>query len=96
MHSLNFLLWFQLKAIRQIITAGFIDQVAIRKGLLDKTANTYSSTRGIAYRIMLTDEDVYIHPSSVLYHQKPPDFVVYQELQRTSKVWMKGVYTNLL
>ncbi|CAG8615222.1 8375_t:CDS:10 [Paraglomus brasilianum] len=84
----------QLKAIRQIITAGFIDQVAIRKGLLDKTANTYSSTRGIAYRIMLTDEDVYIHPSSVLYHQKPPDFVVYQELQRTSKVWMKGVFNE--
>ncbi|CAG8609972.1 4806_t:CDS:10, partial [Paraglomus occultum] len=81
----------QLKVIRQIITAGFIDQVAIRKGLLDKAANTYSSTRGIAYRIMLTDEDVYIHPSSVLYHQQPPDFVVYQELQRTSKVWMKGL-----
>lgn len=39
---------------------------------------------------MWTDDDVFIHPSSILYHNKPPDFVVYQELHRTSKVWMKG------
>ncbi|CAG8627079.1 1193_t:CDS:2, partial [Racocetra fulgida] len=79
----------QLEALRQIIAAGFIDQVAIRKDVVDGTGKTYSSTRGITYSTMWTDEDVFVHPSSVLYHEKPPDFVVYQELQRTNKVWMK-------
>ncbi|CAG8498974.1 28335_t:CDS:2, partial [Racocetra persica] len=86
----------QLEALRQIIAAGFIDQVAIRKDVVDGTVKTYSSTRGIAYSTMWTDEDVFVHPSSVLYHEKPPDFVVYQELQRTNKVWMKGIVLNEL
>ncbi|CAG8438620.1 8713_t:CDS:10 [Ambispora leptoticha] len=84
----------QLKVLRQIITAGFIDQVAVRKGLVDKSANaasSFSSTRGVAYTTMWSDEDAFIHPSSVLYHAEPPNFVVYQELQRTTKIWMKGV-----
>ncbi|CAG8456674.1 4925_t:CDS:10 [Dentiscutata erythropus] len=81
----------QLEALRQIIAAGFIDQVAIRKDLVDGTTKAFSSTRGISYSTMWTDEDVFIHPSSVLYHGKPPDFVVFQELQRTNKVWMKGI-----
>ncbi|KAF0428702.1 P-loop containing nucleoside triphosphate hydrolase protein [Gigaspora margarita] len=81
----------QLEALRQIIAAGFIDQVAMRKDLVDGMTKTFSSTRGIAYSTMWTNEDVFIHPSSVLYHGKPPDFVVYQELQRTNKVWMKGI-----
>ncbi|CAG8442945.1 4688_t:CDS:10 [Ambispora gerdemannii] len=81
----------KLKVLRQIITAGFIDQVAIRKGLVDKSAASFSSTRGVAYATMWSDEDAFIHPSSVLYHGEPPNFVVYQELQRTTKVWMKGV-----
>ncbi|CAG8619606.1 10750_t:CDS:10, partial [Cetraspora pellucida] len=85
----------QLEALRQIITAGFIDQVAIRKDVADGTMKTYSSTRGIAYSTMWADEDVFVHPSSVLYHEKPPDFVVYQELQRTNKVWMKGIVLNM-
>lgn len=83
--------WYaKLKAIRQIITAGFIDQIAIRKGLIDKSSKMFSSTRNVEYCIMWTDDVVFIHPSSILYHNKPPDFVVYQELHRTSKIWMKG------
>nr|CAG8440501.1 12065_t:CDS:10 [Entrophospora candida] len=81
----------QLKAIRQMITAGFIDQVAVRKNLIDKSSDRSSSRKGIVYSTMWTDDDVYIHPSSILYHAKPPDFVVYQELHYTNKVWMKGI-----
>ncbi|RIA89599.1 P-loop containing nucleoside triphosphate hydrolase protein [Glomus cerebriforme] len=81
----------QLKAIRQIITAGFIDQIAIRKGLIDKSSKIFSSARNVEYCTMWADDNVFIHPTSILYHHKPPDFVVYQELHRTSKVWMKGI-----
>ncbi|CAB4420840.1 unnamed protein product [Rhizophagus irregularis] len=81
----------QLKAIRQVITAGFIDQIAIRKGLIDKSSKIFSSTRNVEYCTMWGNDNVFIHPTSVLYHNKPPDFVVYQELHKTSKVWMKGV-----
>lgn len=76
-----------------MITAGFIDQVAIRKNLIDKSSDRSSSikNKGAVYSTMWTNDDVYIHPSSILYHAKPPDFVVYQELHYTNKVWMKGV-----
>ncbi|CAG8530050.1 13771_t:CDS:10, partial [Acaulospora colombiana] len=79
----------QLKALRQIIAAGFIDQVAVRKGLIDNTTRTFSSTRNVAYKTMWSDDDVFVHSSSVLYHEKPSDYVVYQELHKTNKVWMK-------
>ncbi|CAG8444457.1 12685_t:CDS:10 [Funneliformis mosseae] len=81
----------QIKALKQIITAGFIDQVAIRKGVIEKSSKTFSSTRNVEYCTMWTEDVVFIHPTSILYHNKPPNFVVYQELHKTSKVWMKGV-----
>ncbi|SCV72455.1 BQ2448_3992 [Microbotryum intermedium] len=85
----------QLKVLRQLLTSAFIDQVAIRKDLADK-ASTLSyakivSTRGVPYRAFGIDEDIFIHPSSILFHQAPPEFVVFQEVMRTSKVWMKTV-----
>lgn len=79
--------------MRQLLTAGFIDHVAVRKDLLQKTpeGSKYSSSRGIPYCALDVEEDVFIHPSSVLFHSPPPDYVVYQEIVRTSRVWMKGV-----
>ena len=74
-----------------MLTAGFIDQVAVRKDLVQKTSgNKYESTRGIAYRALGVAEDVFIHPSSSLFHSAPPDFVVFQEVVRTSRIWIKG------
>ncbi|WVR05910.1 hypothetical protein IAU60_002936 [Kwoniella sp. DSM 27419] len=82
----------QLKVLRQIITAGFIDQVAVREDLVQKKGGTYESTRGVPYRAVgLVAETVFIHPSSSLFHRTPPDFVVFSEVVRTSKPWMKGV-----
>ena len=81
---------FQLKVLRQIIAAGFIDQIAIRKDVLEKASGTkFASGRGVAYRAIDIDEDVFIHPSSVLFHQSPPEYVAFQEVVRGSRVWMK-------
>ncbi|KAM0749651.1 P-loop containing nucleoside triphosphate hydrolase protein [Meredithblackwellia eburnea MCA 4105] len=83
----------QLKVIRQLVTSAFIDQVAIRKDLVDKSSSlSYArvpSTRGVPYRAFGIDEDLFIHPSSGTFHNAPAEFVVFQELHRTSKVWMK-------
>ncbi|BGP37169.1 putative ATP-dependent RNA helicase DHR1 [Rhodotorula kratochvilovae] len=85
----------QLKVLRQLITAAFIDQVAIRKDLVDKTSNMSfskaASTRGVQYRSFGIDEDLFIHPSSNLFHHAPPEFIVYNELHRTHKVWLKTI-----
>ncbi|OZJ01559.1 hypothetical protein BZG36_05386, partial [Bifiguratus adelaidae] len=84
----------QLKALRQIILAGSIDSIAIRKDLVDSTAKPaahYKSCHGVPYKVMWSDDDVYIHPSSVLYHQPPQPMVTYQEMFQTTKVWLKGL-----
>jgi len=89
----------QLKILRQLLTAAFIDQVAVRK---DKVQNTsisgvqFASTNGIPYRALGIQEDVFIHPSSLLASQSPPEYVVFTEIIRTSKPWMKGKLPDLL
>ncbi|GAA6063790.1 hypothetical protein JCM10212_001360 [Sporobolomyces blumeae] len=83
----------QLKVLRQLLTSAFIDQIAIRKDIADKSSNVsyhrVASTRGIPYRTFGIEEDLFIHPSSNLFHAAPPEFIVYQELHRTHKVWLK-------
>ena len=37
-------------------------------------------------------DDVYIHPSSVLFNHSPPDYVVYLEVVRTNRIWLKGLF----
>ncbi|KAJ7644132.1 P-loop containing nucleoside triphosphate hydrolase protein [Roridomyces roridus] len=84
----------QLKVIRQLLTAGFIDQVAVRKDCVQQTASSgvkYSTSKGVAYKALGVSEDVFIHPSSVLANSPPPEYVVFSELLRTSRVWIKGV-----
>ncbi|KAL7285666.1 hypothetical protein ACG7TL_000771 [Trametes sanguinea] len=86
----------QLKVLRQLIAAGFIDQVAVRKDIAQKgigSGTQYTTSRGVAYQALGIDEDVFIHPSSVLANQPPPDYVVFLEVVRTSRVYIKGVTT---
>ncbi|THH12553.1 hypothetical protein EW146_g7588 [Bondarzewia mesenterica] len=83
----------QLKVLRQLLAAGFIDQVAVRNDLIRKDAasgNQYATASGVPYQAMGIEEDVYIHPSSVLATVSPPDFIVFHEVVRTSRVWLKG------
>jgi hypothetical protein len=89
----------QVKALRQLIAASFIDQVAVRKDLVqlsDANGNKYASCRGIAYRANGVIEDVFIHPSSVLFHKPPPDYIVFQEVARGTKVWIKSRFIPLV
>jgi len=66
--------------IRQIITAGSIDQVAC---LTREGSSTF-------YSVLHSTERVYIHPSSFVF-DSPPDFCVYREITHTSRPYMKGV-----
>ncbi|GAA6009925.1 hypothetical protein JCM11491_000868 [Sporobolomyces phaffii] len=85
----------QLKVLRQLITSAFIDQIAIRKDIADKSSSVsyhkVASTRGIPYRTFGIEEDLFVHPSSNLFHGPPPEFIVFQELHRTHKVWLKSL-----
>ncbi|WWC66285.1 uncharacterized protein I206_100186 [Kwoniella pini CBS 10737] len=96
----------QLKIIKQIITSGFIDQIAIREDLITKKGGngfTYESSRGVKYRINnlssfsnkgIGAEGIFIHPSSILFHKSPPEFLVYSEIiksQQTGKIWLKNL-----
>ncbi|KAJ7573380.1 P-loop containing nucleoside triphosphate hydrolase protein [Mycena floridula] len=83
----------QLKVIRQLLTAAFIDQTAVRKDRIDRSSSgtQHSTCKGVPYRAIGIEEDVYIHPSSVLANGPPPEYVVFYEVVRTSQVWLKGL-----
>ncbi len=66
--------------LRQIITAGLIDQVAC---LQREGSATW-------YAVLHSSDKVYIHPTSCL-HGALPDFCVYREIAHTSKPYMKGL-----
>jgi ATP-dependent RNA helicase DHX37/DHR1 len=76
------------------LTAGFIDQVAVRKDRIDQTSSAgvkYATSKGVPYKALGISEDVFIHPSSVLANTAPPEYVVFSEVIRTTRVWIKGV-----
>lgn len=84
----------QLKVLRQLLAAGFIDQIAIRKDLAERSSSSgtkFASSRGIEYRAVDIAEDVFIHPSSALFHQNPPEYVAFQEVVRGTKIWIKNL-----
>ncbi|XP_063051694.1 probable ATP-dependent RNA helicase DHX37 [Engraulis encrasicolus] len=76
----------QVLCIRQVVLAGLGDHLARRvqaEEMLDpKWIN--------GYKTPLLDEPVFIHPNSAL-HKNPPDFLVYQEIMETTKMYMRGV-----
>lgn len=85
---------FQIKVLRQLLTAGFIDQVAVRKDLVDRNDSSgtqFSTSKNVPYRAISIQEDVYIHPSSILANSSPPDYLVYHEIVRTSRAYLKGM-----
>ncbi|THH11168.1 hypothetical protein EW145_g835 [Phellinidium pouzarii] len=82
----------QIKVLRQLLCSAFIDQIAVRKDLIQNTemsGNKYATTRGVPYRALGISEDVFIHPGSMLYSKAPPDFVMFQEAVRSSQLWLK-------
>jgi ATP-dependent RNA helicase DHX37/DHR1 len=83
----------QLKILRQLLASAFIDQVAIRKDLVSSAVSSgaqYATSNNVAYRALDIEEDLFIHPSSILATRAPPEYVVFCEVVRTTRVWMKG------
>ncbi|KAG7724277.1 hypothetical protein KL948_005331 [Ogataea haglerorum] len=84
----------QVEAIKQMITAGFIDHVAVRADIVDKNVKIPNNAPITAIRYLTlmptsdTDSDgfVYIHPNSVLSKcgEMPPSYLVYQSLTANS------------
>ncbi|KAG0703797.1 P-loop containing nucleoside triphosphate hydrolase protein [Suillus ampliporus] len=83
----------QLKAIRQLLTAAFIDQVAVRKDLIQNNSSgrQFSTAKGVPYAAVGISVDVFIHPMSVLANRPPPDYLVFSEVVQTSRTWIKGL-----
>ncbi|XP_017506592.1 probable ATP-dependent RNA helicase DHX37 isoform X2 [Manis javanica] len=76
----------QVTYLRQIVAAGLGDHLARRVQSEDLLDDKWRN----AYKTPLLDDPVFIHPSSVLFRELP-DFVVYQEIVETTKMYMKGV-----
>ncbi|KAI2470274.1 P-loop containing nucleoside triphosphate hydrolase protein [Annulohypoxylon bovei var. microspora] len=89
----------QITALKQMVAAGFIDQVAIRADLAPSPPELYRKPRraiDVPYIPLQPinsgsrdplDGLVYVHPSSPLAHRSPaecPGFVVYANLQRAA------------
>ncbi|KGL82451.1 putative ATP-dependent RNA helicase DHX37, partial [Tinamus guttatus] len=76
----------QATYLRQIVLAGLGDHVARRVQAEELLDDKWKN----AYKTALLDDPVFIHPSSILFKQLP-EFVVYQEIVETTKLYMKGV-----
>ena len=96
----------QLSALKQIVAAGFIDQIAIRADLApNPPAMTKAPNRAInvpyltlfpsheGRASMLEEKAVFIHPSSILADipmKELPQYLVYARLQRSSFATIEG------
>ncbi|ODV62995.1 ATP-dependent RNA helicase ECM16 [Ascoidea rubescens DSM 1968] len=85
----------QINALKQMITAGFIDQIAIRGDLASSDVQFTNKSRimSIPYKTLFStkfdlDDDayVYIHPGSILMNcgELPPPYLVYQTVNLSS------------
>ncbi|KAI8986924.1 P-loop containing nucleoside triphosphate hydrolase protein [Pilobolus umbonatus] len=84
----------QLKVLKQIITAGFIDCVAMRQDVLETgggKGQKFKTAKNVVYKLLWNDEEAFIHPNSILYYQEPPAMLVYTEVFKGGKNWLKGV-----
>lgn len=80
----------EAKLLRQIVLAGMADQVA-RKVMPDEVDEEEDKTKWkYAYKTMDMEDPVFIHSGCVL-RRTCPEWVVYQEVYETNKMYMRGV-----
>nr|XP_032824376.1 probable ATP-dependent RNA helicase DHX37 [Petromyzon marinus]XP_032824377.1 probable ATP-dependent RNA helicase DHX37 [Petromyzon marinus]XP_032824378.1 probable ATP-dependent RNA helicase DHX37 [Petromyzon marinus]XP_032824379.1 probable ATP-dependent RNA helicase DHX37 [Petromyzon marinus]XP_032824380.1 probable ATP-dependent RNA helicase DHX37 [Petromyzon marinus] len=79
----------QVKTLRQLVLAASGERLARRAPSAAQAGGGEGKGRH-AYRTAYLEDSVYIHPSSVLC-KKLPEYVVYQELLETSRMYMNGV-----
>ncbi|XP_014479502.1 PREDICTED: probable ATP-dependent RNA helicase kurz [Dinoponera quadriceps] len=76
--------------LRQIVLAGMADQVA-KKVLPDEVKEDQDKSKWkYAYRTSEMEDPVFMHSSCVL-RKTSPEWVVYQEVYETNKIYMRGV-----
>ncbi|KAK4878089.1 hypothetical protein RN001_010595 [Aquatica leii] len=80
----------QSKLLRQIILAGMGDQVAKKIKQEELKESEDKIKLKYAYRANNLEEPVFLHQGSVL-KKTLPEFVVYQEIYETNKMYMRGV-----
>uniref|UniRef100_A0A1B6MBY0 Uncharacterized protein n=1 Tax=Graphocephala atropunctata TaxID=36148 RepID=A0A1B6MBY0_9HEMI len=79
----------QAKQLRKILLAGMVNQVARR--LDDRELVALSIRKGKpVYRTPEMEDVVYLSTTSVLY-KSAPDWIVYQEIFQTDKMYFRGV-----
>ncbi|XP_026176682.1 putative ATP-dependent RNA helicase DHX37 [Mastacembelus armatus] len=76
----------QVFCLRQIVVAGLGDHLARRVQAEDVLDPKWKN----GYKTPLMDDPVFIHPTSALF-KTMPEFVVYQEIMETTKMYMRGV-----
>ncbi|CAD1475900.1 unnamed protein product, partial [Heterotrigona itama] len=80
----------EAKLLRQIVLAGMADQVA-RKVMPDEVNEDQDKAKWkYAYKTMDMEDPVFMHSSCVL-RKTCPEWVVYQEIYETNKMYMRGV-----
>ncbi|XP_015600106.1 probable ATP-dependent RNA helicase kurz [Cephus cinctus] len=80
----------EAKLLRQIVLAGMGDQVA-HKLSPDEVEDGEDKTKyKHAYKTLEMEDPVFMHSSSVL-RKTSPEWVVYQEVYETNKIYMRGV-----
>ncbi|KAJ4445445.1 hypothetical protein ANN_07250 [Periplaneta americana] len=80
----------QAKLLRQIMLAGMPDQVAHKVADNEIKEDEDKAKWKHAYRCAEMEDPVFMHSASVL-RKKSPEWVVYQEVFETSKLYMRGV-----
>ncbi|XP_063988922.1 probable ATP-dependent RNA helicase kurz [Diachasmimorpha longicaudata] len=80
----------EAKQLRQIVLAGMADQVARKMSPDEIKEGEDKSKFRFAYKTMEMEEPVFMHSSCVL-RKTAPEWVVYQEIYETNKIYMRGV-----
>ncbi|XP_074495409.1 putative ATP-dependent RNA helicase DHX37 [Sebastes fasciatus] len=76
----------QVVCLRQIVLAGLGDHLARHVHAEDILDSKWKN----GYKTPLLDDPVFIHPTSALF-KTLPEFIVYQEIMETTKMYMRGV-----
>ncbi|KAG8224605.1 hypothetical protein J437_LFUL009178 [Ladona fulva] len=80
----------QAKLLRQIILAGMVDHVAHRVSPDEIKEDADKEKWRNAYRCAEMEEPVFLHSSSVL-RKDLPEWIVYQEVFETTKLYIRGI-----
>ncbi|XP_033224203.1 probable ATP-dependent RNA helicase kurz [Belonocnema kinseyi] len=80
----------QAKLLRQLILAGMVDQVARKFSSEEMNQGEGRRKLKYAYKTLEMEDPVFMHSSSVL-RKESPEWIVYQEVYETNKIYIRGV-----